>query len=263
MKVFNKNFRKPIKEIFCLILIGLLILLGTRTFLSKRDFSQYSMSQCIASKDCVYNAFTSISFGEEFKPNQNKAEQVIHKWQDKEINIAYYIQNNKKNILPLLEMYVSLLNYYTDIKVNFTLNNPDILVFFIKDYDFHNNPELNKIMKTILVDSNIMEEELYNDPSELGNEYESVCYVRLFSKREGNKLKKSLVFIKSTLSNVALNSCIQEEITQAMGLKNDNKELPYILYNENIKQGMNRKEVKRIFDKVYKETIALIDDRIN
>ena len=104
-----------------------------------------------------------------------------------------------------------------------------------------------------------------------------MCFATVFSeKKKEEDLKLSFIFINILKENSIILSCIQEEITQAMGLSNDIKQfkkstlfndsnetknltkldtlLLKILYDPRVKFGMNRREVKKIFTPIYEKT---------
>jgi hypothetical protein len=108
------------------------------------------------------------------------------------------------------------------------------------------------------------------------------CFATTGHKRD-NTISTAIVFIPNNLIDWQIKGCIEEEITQTLGLHNDVHEAKYtkfndsdttkemtvldwflfkILYHPKMKAGMNKEQVKAVFDSVYDELVGAHEDKI-
>ena len=263
--LIGENMIKIDKKHILIFSIIFIILGCYMFFFKKENFTNYNIKSCINSLTCTKNAFYSIAFGGEFESKAKNKKAVIHKWNKQKIKIAHYSSGKNTHMLTLLAKYLKLMSLYTSIKFEFSNKDPDILLLFVDNYD----NSIDELKPTL--ESYLGKNYNYNN---LKNNYNSNCYVNLTFNNDSNNLIKSVVVIKNTLDAVMLSACIQEEITQGLGLTNDNKHLSYtlfndsdislnltkldflltnILYHKKIKSGMSRADIDQIFFDIYHE----------
>ena len=176
-----------------------------------------SLKSCINSSQCSWEVFSKIAFGLEF---QQKYPEIIKKFNSSKISIGYHIENDQNQTLiqSFLTKYFDLIDYHTNLELEFSKESPDILMFFVNDYDFKSKPEILDYVKNYL-----------NQPSKkealktIANQNNNLCYAIANTNKQTGQINKAVIFIRSTLKSFLLDTCIQEEITQAMGLLNDVK----------------------------------------
>jgi hypothetical protein len=231
----------------------------------KKDFiNHFNVKSCLKSKDCFKNAFLSTAFGADHEKTTMSSK--IRKFKTNQLGIVYLTDDeSKKSIIePFLSKYLELMLTYTSIQMHSDLENPDIVVVFVKDYNtmFEDDYVTFYLKKYLGSDF---------DLNLFKNHYNNLCYGFTLIDKNGY-IQTNINFISYDLPKRTLDRCIQEEITQGLGLQKDTI-LPYtlftdfkgpkyltkldfelinFLYIKEIKVGMTRADISLIFDKLIK-----------
>ena len=264
----GSNLKHILTLLFLLIIIYTTLTGITYSYLSSdKDYKKYRLKDCINSKDCIWTTFEQVAFGLEF--NQ-KYPEVIKRFNSKDISLGYYIEDKQKSPLlqSFLQKYISLIDYHTTINLSLNNKDPDILLLFVNDYDFRSRTGVINYIRNFLYKDKTDEEIL----SILENNNDNLCYLVSNLNTRTSIINKSIVFVRLDLKDFMLDACIQEEVTQAMGLFNDIKDIDYslfnddiittnlteldflmldIIYNEQMRPGLDKGRAKKVFNRLH------------
>lgn len=241
-----------------LIIISFFIL---SSFSPIRSFSDYSAKECLKNIECAWDAFSNIAFGSE--DGNTKSNKYLKKWVSP-IKIGVVGKYNK-NLLSSVVSYVWLLEN--------VINKPELKIAENTSANmwviFTDN--IKESYTKIYSKSNIANK-MYNHVEQDGG----IRCLGTIMTNENHEIYQAVIFIPNSLNDWQTVGCIQEEITQSLGLINDRRGVLYTkfndsdstkeltvldwfllkaLYNPDIKAGMKRNQVKSVFIKLYNNQI--------
>jgi len=256
------------KSLILIILAMTVMSLAIIYVLKKKtvNYALLSPQECISDINCAWHVFSNVALKTEFQKNH---EGKVKKFPSKNIEIMYVVEDKKEYIDKMLFNLYKDIKAKTSVNLDFKISTPQIIVFFVNDYDFSDRKDIEEFLSKYLTAQGFSDMQKF-----LQNTHHSNCYVKSIVDNNNLDIKKSFVFISTRLPEKMVDLCVQEEIVQGMGLFNDVKnyrsslfndslhpikltELDFlmldILYNDEIKSGMTSEEIKPIFNRIYKK----------
>lgn len=206
-----------------------------------RLIAQGKLRQEYAPKDVPFDAddlvahFEQVALYDEYTLNngtiiEQKTISSLHRW-NKTVRVGYYFgpsvtpEQKKKDIASVRE-FSARLAHLTGLKIHISsLRNANfILLFLNRDEQISLTPKLAESIPQLLP---TVVSEIQNSPRNIF----CVAYA-LLNAQKPDDYSGAVILIKAEHAQVMRDSCIQEEMTQALGLANDGPDIRPSIFND-------------------------------